>query len=144
MSVFHRLSLTSICLLTLHFTSRPGQAYVGLKVFLDVALQMSSALTCNFIYFIPGLADGQWGSWSSWKRERECVAGTCVGNNTQTGEDQCSGCKDDHILTIYLRYLCLSSAPCGPWSDWGPCPDLSCSQIRTKECTETCDEGNDK
>ena len=40
--------------------------------------------------------------------------------------------------------FCLSSAACGPWSDWGPCPDLSCSQLRTKECTETCDEGNSK
>ena len=27
-----------------------------------------------------------WAAWSSWTRERECLSGTCVGNNTETTE----------------------------------------------------------
>ena len=27
-----------------------------------------------------------WAPWSSWTRERECVSGTCVGNDTESAE----------------------------------------------------------
>ena len=72
-------------------------------------------------------------------RERQCLTGDCLGNDTQT-EDHCSDCNYSKLLHLSNLYY-LSPASCGPWSDWGSCPDSSCSQIRTKKCTETCDEG---
>ena len=27
-----------------------------------------------------------WAAWSSWTRERECLSGTCVGNDTESAE----------------------------------------------------------
>ena len=82
--------------------------------------------------FYSGQADqGSWGSWTAWSRERSCESGSCVGNDTQTADDVCP----DHAE---------SPATCDPWSPWEVCSDSSsppCSQIRTKECKETCDEG---
>ena len=72
-------------------------------------------------------------------RERQCLTGDCLGNDTQTA-DHCPDCNYFQLLDLSILYY-LSPASCGPWSDWGSCPDSSCSQIRTKECTETCDEG---
>ena len=53
-----------------------------------------------------------------------------------------------NALTVRIPTLChnrsdLSTfiATCGQWTDWEKSPDSPYTNIRTRECTEECDEG---
>ena len=53
---------------------------------------------------IRSAGSGEWGSWSAWVRERQCLTGDCLGNDTQT-EDHWPDCNYFQLLD--LSNLCI-------------------------------------
>ena len=54
---------------------------------------------------VLGTVCGEWGDWGAWTRSRECLSGDCVGNDIQTGSNQCEGNCNCDCWSKKVKYV---------------------------------------
>ena len=66
---------------------------------------IQSLLLCYYLILLqisdvqsPG--SGEWGDWSPWMRERQCIVSDCDGNDTQTANFDCRNDKNTNLKDI--------------------------------------------
>ena len=114
MFVFYPLSFLTLAISLLHVNCEGHQVY---SIYIPgQSLKYTKTFTDHVRHGGHDHA-GQWSNWSSWSRERECLEGLCVGNNTETTTNPCNGTDRKKLPMVPFQMKTeIINYPSGLWT----------------------------